>query len=213
MCLVLVFTSLYLPATANEVEIYDFDNITKADSMVFVELYGVDIPETLSQSENLSTLTQEIIRAVSSDPDISFAYYNDLAIRQYAEDIRALVREFKGLGLIFPNNMAYYCLQHSKVMNEDGEWVTSGGDYDQKWVNYNCYAYAINRREYPAFYSTEIENSGQRLQYKLGVISGQDEWENGDLDVQEVANVVVDDLKAIGILIKDTKDGIEWTLE
>ena len=201
MCLVLIFTSLYLPATANEVEIYDFANFTEEESMDFVEQCGIYIPEILLQLETLPAFTQGLILQIYSNDTISFSF-DDIEVQHYAEDIRGAVRMYMGLGLIIPGNLADYCLQHSKVMNEDGEWRTSGGDYDQKWNDYNCYAYAINRREYPAFYSTENDYCS-RLQYSPGKISGLTEWQTGAGNVYAVANIVRADLAAMGYSVDE----------
>lgn len=203
LCMVPILSLLCFSASASESDDYDFANFTEEDSITFVEQYGVDIPETLLQSEDFPTVTQELILAIHNYPAISFSY-DTIEMQQYAEDIRALVRVFMGLGLIFPDNMTDYCLQHSKVLNEDGEWVTSDGDYNSKWDNYNCYAYAINRCEYPAFYSTEDQYS-PRLQYSPGKMSGQEDWRSGGITVQEVAGVVMDDLRAMGY-----SDVIDW---
>lgn len=203
LCMVPILSLLCFSASASESDDYDFANFTEEDSITFVEQYGVDIPETLLQSEDFPTVTQELILAIHNYPAISFSY-DTIEMQQYAEDIRALVRVFMGLGLIFPDNKADYCLQHSKVLNEDGEWVTSDGDYNQKWDNYNCYAYAINRCEYPAFYNTESDYS-PRLQYAPGKMSGQEDWRSGGTTVQEVAGVVMDDLRAMGY-----SDVIDW---
>ena len=190
LCIALVLPLFCFSVSASENDEYNFANFSVEDSRVFVEKYGVDIPETLLQSGSAYTVAQELISIVSDDPTVSFSY-DDLEMQYYAEDIRALVRSFMGLGLIFPNNMTDYCLQHSKVMNEDGEWVSSEGDYNEQWKEYNCYAYAINRAESPAFYS-------ETKQYHPGAMSGVSKWWAGNPNVYELAIMVENDLIAMG---------------
>lgn len=40
-------------------------------------------------------------------------------------------------------------LKYNTVKDLNGNWVTQGGAWNDKWENYNCYAYAINRIEQP----------------------------------------------------------------
>ena len=58
-------------------------------------------------------------------------------------------------------------MKNSKVLDEDGKWVTQGGSYTDLWEEYNCYAFAINRVELPHFY-----DSGVWLSYQPGNMSG-----------------------------------------
>lgn len=190
LCIALILPLFCFSVSASETVPYDFANFTEDNSQEFVERYGVDIPETLLQSGNAYTVAQELILTVYNNPTVSFSY-DDLEMQYYAEDIRALVRSFMGRGLIFPNNKADYCLQHSKVMNEAGEWVTSEGDYNEQWDGYNCYAYAIHRAESPAFYS-------ETKQYRPGVMSGVSEWWAGNPDVYQLAVIIENDLIAMG---------------
>ena len=60
-----------------------------------------------------------------------------------------------------------YSLRYNTVADEDGNWVTQGGAYYDVWENYNCYAFAIDRVEYPQFYP-----SGVYIQYQPGNMGG-----------------------------------------
>ena len=63
-------------------------------------------------------------------------------------------------------NASSYTLTDSLVQNESGSWVSSGGKWLDRWLNYNCYAFAVERFEYPKKYS-----SYDRIQYQPGNFS------------------------------------------
>ena len=83
-------------------------------------------------------------------------------------------------------------LQYNQTMDEDGNWVHSGGSYNTNWENYNCYAFSINRVEYPQFYS-----SGNYPQYAPGNISKSGDA-NSVPSIDDLADLVCNDLLSLG---------------
>lgn len=192
LVIALLFSALSFPTTAFAIEAYDFANFTEADSMAFVYQCGIDIPEKLSQSEYLPSITLEIILQSYNNPNVPF-HFNYSKTQTYAEDIREAVISYMNLGSI-PTvaSTTSYTLQDSKVMDENGNWVTSGGYYNDKWVNYNCYAYSINRGEQPQYYS-----SGWFIQYQPGNMSDQGSFDDCTT-IDQLVNIVYADLVAMG---------------
>lgn len=90
-------------------------------------------------------------------------------------------------------NASSYTLTDSLVQNESGSWVSSGGKWLNRWLNYNCYAFAIERFEYPQKYS-----SYRRIQYQPGNFSHNTELNIYRKSAEYIANAVKDDLVAIG---------------
>ena len=93
----------------------------------------------------------------------------------------------------FQANASSYTLTDSLVQNESGSWVSSGGKWLNRWKNYNCYAFAIERFELPQKYS-----SYTRIQYQPGNFSHNTELNITRKSAEYIANAVKDDLVAIG---------------
>lgn len=188
----LLFSLFAFPAGAVAANEYDFSNFTEADSMAFVEEQNIEIPEKLQQSDYLPTFTRELILRSYESPNIPFLF-NYYETQTYAEDIRQAVGIHMNIGSL-PSTVSSttYTLQHSKVMDANGNWVTSGGYYNSKWNNYNCYAYSINRAEQPQYYS-----SGNYIQYQPGNMSGQGSFANCS-SIDQLVTVVCADLTQMG---------------
>ena len=82
-------------------------------------------------------------------------------------------------------------LRFNQVLDEEGNWVHSGGYYNPKWKNYNCYAFAINRVEEPQFYES------YHFRYSPGDICGVGDFIDAE-SVEELAEFVRLDLLALG---------------
>ena len=91
----------------------------------------------------------------------------------------------------FQANASSYTLTDSLVQNESGSWVSSGGKWLNRWLNYNCYAFAVERFEYPKKYTS-------RFQYQPGNFSHNTELNIYRKSAEYIANAVKDDLVAIG---------------
>ncbi len=91
----------------------------------------------------------------------------------------------------FQANASSYTLTDSLVQNASGNWVSSGGKWLDRWLNYNCYAFAIERFEYPQKYHS-------LLQYQPGSLSHDTEVSITRESVEYIVNVVKEDLIAIG---------------
>lgn len=176
--------------SASAVENYDFINFTEEDALTFVDNHNIDVPTKLSQSNNAGEFTLSTILQSYYDPNIEFCYnYNET--QRYAEKIRDAVSLYVNSAAV-PAIAATetYQLQYNKVRDANGNWVTSGGYYNNKWLNYNCYAYSINRAEQPSFYSTG-------KQYQPGDMSGAGSFLYCDT-IDDLAAVVQADLEAMG---------------
>ncbi len=88
-------------------------------------------------------------------------------------------------------NASSYTLTDSLVQNESGSWVSSGGKWLDRWLNYNCYAFAVERFEYPKKYTS-------RFQYQPGDFSHNTGLNITRKSAEYIANAVKDDLVAIG---------------
>lgn len=188
----LLFSLFAFPASAVTTNEYDFPNFTEADSMAFVEEHNIEIPINLQQSECLSAFTRELIIRSYESPNNPF-FFNYLPTQEYAEDIREAVQLYIDISTI-PSVAAVTAttLQYSKVMDSNGNWVTTGGYYDAKWFYYNCYAYSINRAEQPQYYP-----SYGYWQYQPGNMCGEGSF-NDCISIDQLADIVCEDLTAMG---------------
>ena len=197
LMLCLYFSSSNIFATNN----YDFENFTEEDSINFVLEHNIEIPKIMSNWDGLGEFTKNIILQSYYYPNYQFQfdYYES---QKYAEDIRMAVALY-----IVPTppsveltRYIYRALQDNTVMDENGNWVTSGGYYNPDWEYYNCYAYAINRCEMSNFYSSNWN-------YQIGDMSGFETSAHGNIDTWYWTEIVKKDLIAMGysnILISDT---------
>lgn len=144
----------------------------------------IEIPEEyFGDRTRLNNIIKEIIDLVQADSSCAFPYSDDKLLN-FAEDIRNLIIDkdknssssnvSARLSNVFQSN---YTLQDSTLVSNSGS------------LNYNCYAYAIDRTENPPQYITS-------KQYQPGDFSGDDF--NMDMSIEQMANVVKSDLYALG---------------
>lgn len=169
---------------------YDFSNISEEECLEFIDFHSIDVPEKIVNSPILGNITKDIIQLVVDNPNYKFFYnYDEMQI--FAETIQELVCEYSNEHYgISVTSTSTYTLQDSKVKNSKGNWVTSGGAYDDRWEYYNCYAYSIHRMEQPPFYGT----SGH---YQPGDMSGSGSFGTSKT-IFDFATVVKNDLLAMG---------------
>lgn len=178
-------------AVASSPMYYDFANFTEDDCMDFIEECDINIPTKLMQLDDLPAFTQSLILQSYNHPDIQFCF-NYGATQTYAEEIRSAVRSYMDLSVVSEDTIIEIDdLQFNTVKNEDGDWVTSNGDFDYRWKEYNCYAYAINRQERSLHYE-----SWNQPPYEPG-----DMGNSGNFDtvtsILELAQIVKQDLLAM----------------
>lgn len=194
-----------LNAKAETLNAYDFLNISESESLNFIEEFDIEAPVEIRQSSDFASLTQNLIKLSASSRDYRFVY-NYGAMQTYAEAIQEVVKRYAVYDDVSLLSSTTYELQYNTVKNNRGEWVTSGGAYDTRWENYNCYAYAINRIEQPQFYS-----SGLYIQYQPGNMSGSGGF-SSTISIADFANIIKNDLLAIGytnVLLSTTIPSID----
>ena len=188
------FHSLFIFAFSDNCSIYDLSTISSDESIEFVIEHNIEIPNKIKNSVNLGKITRDIIQKVANNPNYIFAY-NYTEMYNYAENIKNCVNECKKSKNISINiNRSNYILQYNTVQDINGNWVTSGGDYDVKWDKYNCYAYALNRVEDPKFYSND-----SFIQYQPGDMSQSGTFEECE-SIIDLVEIVKSDLSSMGYL-------------
>lgn len=138
---------------------YDFVNITEEESLQFLEDHNIDIPNKFRDYSDIGSFVKGLIQLVYNNQFDDFVFNYD--------ELQNFANEIKDNVIYYLNNQntplsvsSSYSLQYNTVKDSNGNWVTQGGAWYNKWKNYNCYAYAINRIEQPQFYS-----SGNYIQY------------------------------------------------
>ena len=174
----------------NALEQYDFENITESEALEFVSEYDIELPSGISDS-TIGEITQSIIKRCANDPTVEFVY-NYGEMQEYANRIKEVVSQTSNNCGVSVADESTYTLQYNKVKDSNGNWVTSGGAYDNRWLKYNCYAYSINRIEQPQFYS-----SGIYIQYQPGNMSGSGTF-NSSQNISVLASIVKNDLLVMG---------------
>ena len=199
ICILLVLTLCFVSSTGSFVYAkamsyynFDFSTISEEESIDFVEHHNIDIPDKIENSQNLGKITSDIIKMIASDNNCVFSYNYD-KIQLYAENIQEAVISYMGdnsnIALL---STSTYSLQYNTVKNSSGNWVTSGGAWNTKWSNYNCYAYSINRIENPQYYF-----SGWYIQYQPGNMSGTGSFDDCN-EITDLVEIIEYDLEAMG---------------
>lgn len=181
-----------LSVDATNENTYDFENFTEDDAISFVEEHNIEIPNAMLGWEGLGDFTKNLIVQSYRNHNIPFSF-NRYIIQQYAEAIRGVIDFYvdnDGIYSTYATNS--YVLQHNTVQDSNGNWGTSSnGYYNLDWTQYNCYAYALNRCEMSDFYSNVYT-------YEPGVMSTGNDILSGDYNVRELAELVKNDLLAMG---------------
>ncbi len=192
LIIALLLSVFSITITATGMQDYDFSSFTEDEAMAFVEQCDINIPPEFVQLDVLPAFTQRLILQIYNNPNVQFCY-NSRITQQYAEEVRAAVLSYMNINYVpAVATVASYSLQYNKVMDENGNWVTSGGYYNEKWLEYNCYAYSINRAERPNYYSTE-----NYVQYAPGDMCGEGHF-TATTTIEELALLVKNDLLAMG---------------
>ena len=185
-----IFCALMLSTTAFAANNYDFENFTEKDAIAFVEEHNIKIPEKMLDWEYFGAFTKDLILQSYRSPNTPFLF-NYYKTQKYAEDIRLAVGSYVTQRSISTYNTSSYSLQYNTVMDENGNWVISGGYYNPDWENYNCYAYATNRCEMTNFYNSLGP-------YQIGDMSMGEPVETIGTDILVLAEAVKSDLEAMG---------------
>lgn len=167
--------------------------MTEDECLEFIIDSGVTIPQSYSNSPVLKQFVKNTIICVENNLDTHFAY-NYIDTLELAEAIKDVVNEYYGsIGLNALNRdpIQIDALENSMLWY-NGSWSYYHGDWKDKWSNYNCYAYAINRSEYPAQYLSA-------RQYQVGDFSNSGSFIPGVTTVYDLASIVEDDLEALGM--------------
>ena len=192
LCVALLLCVICFSINTFASESYDFANFTEEEAIAFVEQNNIEIPEEFLGLDDFHAFTLQLIKESYNNPNVEFCFsYN--VTQRYAEEIRSTVNSY----INSPNfsrvvSRTTYSLQHNKVMDENGNWVTSGGYFNPKWLNYNCYAYSINRAEQPSYYM-----QGYTFQYQPGDMCGEGRFAD-TTTIDELALIVKNDLTAMG---------------
>lgn len=176
-------------SNARASSVYDFANITEEESLQFLEDHNINIPEDFQDYSDLGSFVQGIIQLVYSDPSYEFVFNYNVTL-DFANEIKSNVIPYLNDQVSVLANASDYSLQYNTVQDENGNWVTQGGAWNNKWKNYNCYAFAINRSEQSQFYPS-------RRQYQPGDMSGSGRFSRW-ISIEKLANIVKDDLLAMG---------------
>lgn len=171
--------------------IYDFANITEEQSLEFLEDHNIEIPAIFSGNrEQIGDFAKNIMQITYSNPTYEYVFNYDKTLN-FANDIKQAVLPYVREQTVSPQSCSPYYLQYNKVKNSNGEWVTRGGAWDNRWENYNCYAFSIGRNEEDPFYYSPI------FQYQPGEMSGPDRFER-EGSIEKLANLIKKDIEAMG---------------
>jgi hypothetical protein len=127
---------------------YDFVNITEEESLQFLENHDIDIPDKFHDYLDIGSFVKGLIQLVYYEPFYEFVFNYDEMLN-FANEIKDNVVYYLNNKNTSLSLSSSYSLKYNTVKDLNGNWVTQGGAWNDKWENYNCYAYAINRIEQP----------------------------------------------------------------
>ncbi|MCL2062464.1 MAG: leucine-rich repeat domain-containing protein [Firmicutes bacterium] len=166
--------------------------MTDRESVEFIVDNGIKIPDELAIEPDFGSYVKILIETVEANPYYTPAVSWDVA-HNFVESVKELVNnhysrvEERSSQSPSPTR---YTLSDNWVQNSSGQWVSSGGAWNSSWINYNCYAYGIQRTEYPPQYSTGF-------QYQPGDFAGTGVFTNS-ISIYNLALIVKDDLEFLG---------------
>ena len=142
-CIVLCFLLILVlnaPAVAASNEQVVLSDLSQEECIIFLKEQGVDIPQIFEDETTWGFFAHSIIEQVEENPNIEFPYgsvmmsefayqIKDAVIRYYGVDDIAIYADIESPNNIMVDNILY------------GEWQT-------EYPEYNCYAYAIGKKEW-----------------------------------------------------------------
>lgn len=179
-------------------------NLSKDELYNVICNSGIAIPDSFDDNDSLKDFIYNTVQKVENYPEYKFVY-NYSGTVELANNIKSFVNGYYGVqsNAARTNNITRYNLQYSTVC---GQWM-------DRYEDYNCYAYAINRKEKPKFYSTTY-GYYTYLQYQPGNFSG---YPGGvftsSISIQDFAICIKTDLENIGmtnVTIYDDMPSIDY---
>lgn len=159
---------------ANDTKCYDFARFTEKEALEYIEEKGILLPNGLDKIEGYETLVKEIILE-SYKNEIYSPNFNSVELQKFAMDIVESVRKSAGKNTQDGenSNVTKWVLQHS----------TRHGSWNNLYLKYNCYGYAIGTQRGidPGYYSGYSYDTS---------------WE-----ISEIASYVKKDLEALGYIV------------
>lgn len=133
-----LFAIMICPVTAETTHITanSLSSMSEEQCIEFIISNGIDIPDDFVDLPQLGTFVQGIIQAVEANPNYMFAYGYSVT-QSFADSIKVLVNSYTGRS----------DSSSSSGMGIDPPYTlidsTLYGAWDDSYVNYNCYLYAI----------------------------------------------------------------------
>ena len=131
-----ILISVVTPVEAQETEEFLLSQMSEEECLAFLEKAGVELPPG---DVEWGAFAKKIIAQVESDPDCVFTFgYTHYHF--FAEEIRKVVNEHYGIEQVkgIEIQSSRYALQDSTVV----------GIWDNVFLEYNCYGYAIGLMEW-----------------------------------------------------------------
>ena len=144
---VIYIISFNFNSFASEVKL---SSLSDEECVKFVLDEGVVIDERLLKYNEFPSFVKDIIIEVEKNPNYEFVFNNSRTLK-IANEIKSVVREYYGvsdLTIESSSTSSSYQLLHSYVRNSSGNWVSSGGAWNNLYLNYNCYSYALGITSY-----------------------------------------------------------------
>ena len=157
---------------------------------------NVYIPEINDSFCETMTYIKSIIKNMEENLDYYVvANYNEY--NTFFNNIYGFVKDYYSkYNILFSNKLTLTRDENELIDSlvwDNGEWSSTGGDWNPKWMNYNCYSYSIRRNEYPNFYGTSF-------QYQPGDFSGTGSYQFG-MSVDDLSDIIEDDLSSLGYTV------------
>lgn len=155
-------------------------DMSESEYIDFLIANGIQIPDSVNDDIDFRYYIENIIQASHRSSRSSYLAQDIVdEIQALVDDYQAIVAEQKSFSdtnkNTLENNLVWY----------NGQWSSTGGDWDDNYLNYNCYSFAIGKTDeryrYPGQHSG-VEWIGYMKTYS----------------VSQMAEFVKDDLIALG---------------
>ena len=171
-------------------------DMTFIEKKQFLEDNNIVIPSFFSEDEQLEEFLNYIFETLYFHKDFVFCI-NYSETNQFIEKIRELIivrNLYSNSDILLQSDYRDIPELKNSLVYRNGEWVKSGGNYSDDFLNYNCYSFAIDRIDYMSEFLNPL-NSG-RYNFNIGELSGL-EWEIS-YSIEDTLEIIVADLNKLG---------------
>lgn len=169
-CIILavLLMMISVPVTAVNDDPATLSEFSDKDFMMFFREWGIGIPEEQNMQQEWIAFVKNIVKTVERFPDAAFPY-NNTEILEFANRIKTIVNDYYDVNYTAKDDITSHVgtdgardgnsfqISVTNILQDN----TVDGEWQEEYLNYNCYAYAIFRSNQvnPGFTSQAFDHT------------------------------------------------------